>query len=275
MYSSEYSGCRYGYHLSVRPDPSQENELFLPREVWGLELSSVRIKEIMLLRQLLDTHGILLFKGESQKKVMESESLERLMGVLCEDDGSDTGRRKVRSLGNTKGALFCRTGLEWHSDGVGTNTILSCIQAPKIGGDTLFASSTKMYNRLDPESKIEASKAIVVYSNRFTSGGYSAYDCENGLRMNSTGTRLLRPAQRRLPSWRYWSKTMPLVFTNENGDKFISVDIRKFDHIQGLTVEKSRGKLEDWLLRGLGWCECLRKSKFDPETLLAIDDGGG
>ena len=78
----------------------------------------------------------------------------------------------VRRLGNIVDeagmpqALHCRTGLEWHSDGSRALTMLSCAEAPSAGGETLFASSSQLFDALPPEDQALAARALAVCERR-------------------------------------------------------------------------------------------------------------
>ena len=131
----------------------------------------------------------------------------------------------MRRLGNVPGALFCETGLEWHSDGLDSLTALHCIETPKNGtGETLFANAFDIFDRLSPEEQWNAMKTTVLYSDRFTSGTGipSAIDFQCGLRMNPFGTKLSCPVQVRLKAFNKKNSYMlPLVNVNrQNGRNF-------------------------------------------------------
>ena len=80
--------------------------------------------------------------------------------------------RFVRRLGNIVDeagmpqALHCRTGLEWHSDGSRALTMLSCAEAPSAGGETLFASSSQLFDALPREEQALAARALAVCEHR-------------------------------------------------------------------------------------------------------------
>lgn len=90
---------------------------FAPHEVLGVDLLSPSriVASAHLLRDLLFSHGILLLSSPRQPDV-PPENLRLLMRGIC---GSETGEEKIklRVLGNSKGGLLCKTGLEWHTDG--------------------------------------------------------------------------------------------------------------------------------------------------------------
>ncbi|GBG28830.1 Hypothetical Protein FCC1311_050512 [Hondaea fermentalgiana] len=168
-------------------------------------------------------------------------------------EGAVKGHARVRRLGNVPGALFCRTGAEWHADGLGRWTALACIKAPSNGGgDTLFAWSHEMLERLRPETRAIADDLVCRFGDRFVSGSTStsAEDARHGFRMNALGTRILRNAETRSsPRDPTRGFSIPLV---RNEGTSLTVDMRHFEHFEGMDVNESRDLLEAILLEGLG-----------------------
>mmetsp|Transcript_12685 Transcript_12685/g.23554 ORF Transcript_12685/g.23554 Transcript_12685/m.23554 type:complete len:345 (-) Transcript_12685:3593-4627(-) len=186
-------------------------------------------------------------------------------------EGEVLGVPGVRRLGNVPGALFTKTGLEWHSDGPGAFTALHCVKTPRHGGNTFFASSTELFNRLDPIAKVHALGTQVKYSSRFTSGKGqpSAVDYQQGLRMNARGTAVLYPAARRLVPYNGVAEetVLPLIHQNARGESFWSLDSRHMDSLyifgRALSPKSSRRILDHWLCQGL---EPFQKPSISPVT---------
>jgi alpha-ketoglutarate-dependent taurine dioxygenase len=128
--------------------------------------------------------------SDCRKAHLDGWPMVRRLGNAVDEEGELTG-------------LYCETGYEWHTDSPGNFiTSMYCVEAPTEGGETLFASSVKAYAALSPAQQEEAAGLEVFYSNKYTGGGPSAYDCHHGLRMSQTGARLLRQAITRRLKWR-------------------------------------------------------------------------
>jgi alpha-ketoglutarate-dependent taurine dioxygenase len=177
-----------------------------------------------------------------------SRSAKVVEGVANAPSMAVPGLPFVRRLGNIIDtetgmpmALHCRTGYEWHSDGERRLTMLSCTEAPRAGGETLFTSSSEVYTNLPADERAQADCIIAVYGSANTSGGPSAFDCERGLRMNADGTRLLRPVASKPSGCKEWESRRPLV-RSRDGDpsqRFITVDIRHFLRFEYFVSESS------------------------------------
>ena len=185
------------------------------------------------------------------------------------------GYAHVRLLGNTtddlagqQRALLCETGYEWHPDSIGSwQTALYCPHtstALSSGGETLLFSSANGYDLLPEELKRAAESITAVYSNRFTSGGPSAYDCHHGLRMDATGTSIMREALSQRPGWSLGQQRTPLVLTHSvTGRKYLAAVCKNLDHLEVgsaaegnqtemMQPEESRRYLTKLMLPGLG-----------------------
>ena len=129
-----------------------------------------------------------------------------------------------------------------------------------------------MFQRLAPVEKGLARRLNPIYGNLFAKGATSAEDYHQGFRMNATGTRILRPSDKSVEP--RWERRMPLVLNQDTQEPFMQVDIRHFERFEGFEVSQSHELMEQLLKRGLGWCQCLRRSELAPTTLTAVDDGG-
>jgi len=183
---------------------------------------------------------------------------------------------RVRRLGTAQGALLCRTGAEWHSDGVRAWTALYCVSNPANSGATLFADASVVLERLSPAEQEMAQAATAVYSSRrtLTRRSPSASDFEHGLRMNSLGTLVVRgveqPLEAHHPEWR-----LPLVRKHPTRQsQGICIDVRHFDHLEvhGRAIDPAESchLMDGWLQVGLG----ARRSaaRWCPRTAVALDD---
>ena len=184
----------------------------------------------------------------------------------------------VRHLGNATGedggqrALLCETGYEWHPDSIGSwQTALYCphtSNALAAGGETLLCSAAAAYTALGPAQRAEADGLTAVYSNRFTAGGPSAYDCHHGLRMDPTGTAVLRDAGTRRPAWALGQQTSPLVMAHSRtGRKYICAVCKNLEHFGGMDPAASRAKLTELLLPGLNPTTL---GTIDPQSMLTV-----
>lgn len=106
-----------------------------------------------------------------------------------------------RKIGTGEGMIYNRLGYEWHIDATDI-TLLHCVEAPSVGGETLFVEQTHLYDKLSPEHKLIAEHSCAMYSTKYTAGGApAALDWNHGLRMNGTGTKLLRPSSTKKPGY--------------------------------------------------------------------------
>jgi len=226
-----------------------------------LNSDQLRLKNI---KNLVDIHGLVLLRG-FLKPLDEAE----LNGLVTQHFGAR--QLRFRKLGNSQGSLLCKTGLEWHSDGHACYTVLHCHKTPQRGGDTLFTSSYGILDRLDDEIRKIAEQCIAVYGNRYTfcKGSPSAVDCNKGLRMNETGTKLLKPVRNWATNPEKDDSTFSMPLIEYDGRGFLVLDIRHFIQFEGWEVDASRRFLDTLLKMGL---LPIKQSKLDYRTLLAVDD---
>lgn len=183
------------------------------------------------------------------------------------DDGSSEfisaavpGQNRVRLLGNATdamgrpAAMLANIGYEWHQDAsTECYSMLFCRAAPLAGAETLFADCAKMFNRLSPEQQEWALQTEAVFSNEFTAGGPAAFDAAYGLRMNSTGTRVIRGASRRRESWQLGEHKRRLAGRDErSGVAYLWAGAKNMHHIVGFGVEESRDMLQELLETAIG-----------------------
>ncbi len=230
------------------------------------------------LRCALREHGLLLLRGQSEGTRIASE-LCAFASIFCEagalwdplkaiqfdiNGGGLAGLPMVRALGTTGSAKLCRMGYEWHVDSSDL-TILYCAETPASGGETLFADACRMYEVLSDEQRAIADGLKVVYSSRYSAGGPAWLDAEYGLRMNPTGTRLLRAATARKDAW-VLGESPPLPATLErNGRRSLVLSPKNIDYIEGYSHEASQALVHDLLLAGLGPTE---PAPLDPVSML-------
>lgn len=210
------------------------------------------------------------------------------------DDGSSEfisaavpGQNRVRLLGNTTddagrpAALLANIGYEWHQDAsTECYSMLFCRKAPAAGAETLFADSAKMFRRLSPEQQKWALQTEAVFSNEHTAGGPAAFDAAYGLRMNATGTRVIRGASRRRDNWQLGEHTRRLAGRDANGVGYLWAGAKNIHHIPGYGVEDSRDKLQELLESAIGpWevgeldkdLQTVTPTKFDPEVVQPVE----
>ena len=230
------------------------------------------------LRDALKKHGLLLLRGQTESSRTTSELLA-FASVFCDtgalwdpvraiqfeaNGGGTLGAPMVRALGTTGSAKLCRMGYEWHVDSSDL-TILYCAETPDTGGETLFADACRMYEALDEKQRAVADEMRVVYSSRYTGGGPAWLDAECGLRMNPSGTRLLRPASERKPGWAL-DVSPPLPATRDvGGRRSLVLSPKNIDHAEGYSHEESQQLAHELLTAGLGPTE---PAPLDPESLL-------
>lgn len=123
---------------------------------------------------------------------------------------------------------------EWHSDGDGPGvfSLLHCLATPAAGGATLFASMSAAYASLSADQRALADTFVGVHSNRHTAGGPAAVDAECGLRMDATGTRRIRAAERRKPAWKLGESWFPVVQTHPTRGRVLVGGGKNVDHFE-------------------------------------------
>ena len=215
--------------------------------VEGLDLRRLTPADVVHLREELRTRGLVLLRGqrlqgaefaEAMRRLQSAEpsgSIERMITYETtptnpEDDCADpaaarvpkahlAGLPHVRRLGNAaaggrREALLSHTPYDWHTDSIGAwQTALFCPPGGALssGGETLVCSSAAAYDALSPAQRKRAESLTAVFSNRFTGGSPSAYDFLHGLRLNASGTAVVREASSRRPSWQLSESRTPFV----------------------------------------------------------------
>ena len=177
----------------------------------------------------------------------------------------------VRLLGNTidertgkPTALLAKTGYQWHQDTLsrsGNNSacrgsfysMLYCRESPAHGAETLFTSCARLWQNISDEQRAFVESHDAVYSNASTAGGPAAIDGAYGLRMNATGTRRIRAADRRRATWKLSETTRKLCGRDERtGDMLFWPAAKNFERFVGMDAEASKDKLEELMLTALG-----------------------
>lgn len=144
-----------------------------------------------------------------------------------------------------------RLGYEWHVDATDI-TMLYCLEAPKDHGETLFVELSHLYDSLTPEQKQLVSLSCALYSTKHTAGGApAALDYNHGVRMNGTGTKVLRTAQTKKPG--YKMKTSPPVpMTGTwNGKTTLRIMSKNLESLGGRSWETSQTLADELLTAGM------------------------
>ncbi len=250
-------------------------------------------------------HGMVVLSGAES---MTADQMVELMTVFgpeegmldfsgtprdVADDGSPNfisaavpGQNRVRLLGNAMdaagrpAALLANIGYEWHQDAsTECYSMLFCRKAPPAGAETLFADSAKMFKRLSPKQQEWALQTEAVFSNEHTAGGPAAFDAAFGLRMNATGTRVIRGASHRRHNWQLGEHTRRLAERDENGVGYLWAGAKNIHHIPGYGVEESRDKVQELLETAVGPLEVgeldedlqtVTPTRFDPAVVQSV-----
>ena len=138
----------------------------------------------------------------------------------------------------------------------GVYSMLLCRETPERGAETLFCKTKILYENLSDEQRkfVKSPDGVGMYSNMSTAGGPAAIDAAHGLRMNATGTRRIRDAQRRRANWKPNLTTRTLVGCDEEtGESFFWPAAKNFDRFVGIdSHEDSKDLLEKLMLSALG-----------------------
>jgi taurine dioxygenase len=206
-------------------------------------------------------HGLLVFRTKSPRSPEEllalaacfskPEAFENCTKTLhagfCELDGYPC----IRQVGTGDGMVYNRLGYEWHMDATPL-TVLHCRQAPKTGGETLFIDMGTLYESLSPELKQIADLSSAIYSTRHTAGGApAAMDWVHGLRMNGTGTKVLRGSTSKKPG--YVEKRSPSIPVTGRWGKKTTLQLmaKNLETLGGRSWEESQALADQMLLAGM------------------------
>jgi len=131
--------------------------------------ASVILNDAAALRQMLDTHGLLLISGFP----LDQDKYGALASNFGEMESVPTSHRSpehpfIRVQSNIPGVGVNGGGQYWHSDGPWrksptSTTLLLCEIAPKLGGETLFVDMRKAYDALSENDKAGLSQLIGDY----------------------------------------------------------------------------------------------------------------
>ncbi len=124
-------------------------------------------------------------------------------------------------------------GAEWHSDTTSIEApplagVLHCIETPRAGGDTLFASQYRAYEALSDGMKEMLDGMVAVHNDTRVAGPQSGV---NGSRANRV---------REDADWTPGSAEHPVIRTHpETGKKALFVNISYTRYFKGMTEEES------------------------------------
>ena len=156
-----------------------------------------------------------------------------------------------RQIGTEEGMIRNRLGYEWHADATDI-TLLYCLEAPTVHGETLFVELSHLYDSLSPEQKQLADSSSAMYSTKRTAGGApAALDWNHGLRMNGTGTKVLRGALTKKPG--YVMKTSPPIKMTStwNGKTTLRIMSKNLESLEGRSWEESQNLADELLTAGM------------------------
>lgn len=265
----------------------------LGQYVQGVDLRGKNMRTNPLAPQMVKSiqegllkHGLLVFRDQVD---MNPEELLALGSCFARPETFDDARRTLhsgycehpeypsfRQIGTEPGMIMNRMGYEWHADATDI-TLLYCLEAPDEHGETLFVKLSHLYDSLSPEQKQLADLSSALYSTKHTAGGApAALDWNHGLRMNGTGTRVLRTAQTKKPG--YVKKTSPPVaLTGEwNGRTTLRIMAKNLVSLGGRSWEESQALADELLTAGMQPQKVSRMSEdfqfnefteFGPEVL--------
>lgn len=149
----------------------------------GVEITGCKLAEPLseddfgLIRQALADHGVVAMPGQHLSAAQQLEFLRRF-GVpkisqrkeFHVPDVPEIGRvGNTRHADGTPSAFLDREGNLWHTDTASDHhidavTMLSCVQAPEQGGDTLFCSMYSAWERLPAKQQAALDGLDVVHN---------------------------------------------------------------------------------------------------------------
>eukprot|EP00537_Pseudo-nitzschia_pungens_P011838 CAMPEP_0172395570 /NCGR_PEP_ID=MMETSP1061-20121228/20522_1 /TAXON_ID=37318 /ORGANISM="Pseudo-nitzschia pungens, Strain cf. pungens" /LENGTH=1138 /DNA_ID=CAMNT_0013127199 /DNA_START=89 /DNA_END=3505 /DNA_ORIENTATION=+ len=206
-------------------------------------------------------HGLLVFRDQTD---MHPEELLALASCFSRPETFDDAKKTLhagfcehpeypcfRQIGTNGGMITNRLGYEWHVDATDV-TLLYCLEAPQDHGETLFVELSHLYDALTPEQKQLADLSCALYSTKHTAGGApAALDWNHGLRMNGTGTKVLRKSVTKKPG--YVMKTSPPVpmIGEWNGKKTLRIMSKNLESLGGRSWEESQELVDQLLTAGM------------------------
>ena len=215
----------------------------LGAEIGGVDLS-VEVADCVIseIRQALLDHGVIFFR-EQTLDVEAHKRLARRFGEIFIHPNFNTGEGDpevvniVRRPGDTH-----IVGEEWHTDTTmmaepPMGALLYAIDAPPVGGDTLFASQTLAYERLSEGMKGLIAPLKCVHTDRKVAGP------------NSPVAKVKRSTKARFDdAWRETRNVHPVVRTHpETGKKCLFVNHSYSIAFEDMTEAESQPLL-DWLM---------------------------
>ena len=210
-------------------------------EISGVDLRDVSDGLVQDLRGQLAEHGVLFFRDQiidtDQHKVLASK-----FGEIFIHPNFNTGDHDpevvtiIRAPGDTR-----IVGEEWHTDTTmmaepPMGALLYAIEAPSVGGDTLFASQWKAYDALSDGMKAMLANLKCVHSDRKVAGPANA--------LNAKRATVVREDA----GWKPTENVHPVIRTHpESGRECLFVNASYSVGFEGWTEAESKPLL-DWLL---------------------------
>jgi alpha-ketoglutarate-dependent taurine dioxygenase len=223
----------------------------------GVEVVNVDLSETLSdhrfdeVRRLWDQHQLLLFRNQSLTEEQQIAFSRRFgtLAVQTESDKRSTRNPAILRISNvsesgiidvdTQRFFAILTGL-WHTDGSykpvpSYGSILHCLEAASVGGETCFANMIAAYEALPAESKARLAGKHMVHSYEFT-------------RQFAPGIKPLTDAQKtELPPI-----THPVVRTLRDGRRTLYISANVAYYIGGMALDEGKAlhaELLDWATR--------------------------
>jgi taurine dioxygenase len=248
----------------------------------GAEISGIDLRDVSagltqdLLGQLAE-HGVLFFRDQTLD-TDQHKTLARKFGKIFIHPNFNTGDHDPEVVTITRAPGDTRiVGEEWHTDTTmmtepPMGALLYAIEAPSVGGDTLFASQWKAYDALSDGMKDMLAGLKCVHSDRKVAGPSNA--------LNAKRATVVREDA----DWKPTENAHPVIRTHpESGRKCLFVNASYSICFEGWTEAESKPLL-DWLLEWGHRPEFTCRFRWTPGTMafwdnrstkhLAIHDAG-
>ena len=122
-------------------------------------------------------YGLLVFRNQwldPEHEIRFARKFNKIRIYIGNDDTKLPGYPEINVLSNIVEnnqpiGFQAKIGIEWHTDGTGFEfppvaTVLYCVESPKVGGETLYASGKRAWQELDETRKCRYSNLRVLYS---------------------------------------------------------------------------------------------------------------
>jgi alpha-ketoglutarate-dependent taurine dioxygenase len=268
-----------GRNMSMAAHPVEDSIIAKPLhpsigvEVIGVDLSKP-LSEIVFrqVRELWDGHQLLLFRNQSLTEEQQVAFSRRFgdLAVQTESDKRSSRNPEILRISNvdekgmidrdTQRFFAILTGL-WHTDGSykpvpSHGSILHCLEAADVGGETCFANMIAAYETLPKAMKDRLTNKHMVHSYEFT-------------RQFAPGIKPLTDAQKaELPP-----ATHPVVRTLHDGRRTLYISANVGYYIGGMALEQGKA-LHTELLAWATQSRFVYEHKWRPGDLLMWQNPG-